>query len=386
MSNITSFRGGPGYLVWNGITWKLRTDWKVTNPDQFVESPSATGVGMTKIVSDKLGKISAVPKIFKASLAAQIAALFPYTTNTTTGGLMRPSSDLPAVIHARNGGTSNLGLTGTAYAAFLSKMPAVTFAPDKPLVDAMELTYLQALGSNVGDAASLFGTANATYTEPQFAPSDELYDRYTLGLGVTALAGGATTNGASTVSVTSTAGLLVGQAISGTGIPAATTVASITDGTHLVLSANATATGSSLALTTVGLPIVADKDGIKFTPVATPEWIKPAQEPTRDARLVKVAATLEFRPHNMDVDDFYSIYFPETVQQLGESFEQLGYPANITGAKSGGLNLLMPTVTRAKSGQEFSTKTPRQDKVVLDVIDTYSGGAWQPLFTFGVNA
>jgi hypothetical protein len=58
------------------------------------------------------------------------------------------------------------------------------------------------------------------------------------------LAGAATTNTSTTVTVTSTAGLQQGMKIGGTGIPAGAYIASITNATTFVLSAAATATGS----------------------------------------------------------------------------------------------------------------------------------------------
>lgn len=61
----------------------------------------------------------------------------------------------------------------------------------------------------------------------------------------TTLSGASTTSGSSTITVSSTANLAVGAAISGTGIPAGATIASITDATHFVISANATATGTA---------------------------------------------------------------------------------------------------------------------------------------------
>lgn len=64
--------------------------------------------------------------------------------------------------------------------------------------------------------------------------------------------GGATTEGSTTITVTSTAGMYPGQAISGTGIPANTYVRSITNGTTAVLTQAATATGSSLTFTLSG--------------------------------------------------------------------------------------------------------------------------------------
>lgn len=59
-----------------------------------------------------------------------------------------------------------------------------------------------------------------------------------------ALSSAATTNNDPNITVTSTANLAVGAAVSGTGIPVGATITSITDATHFVISANATATGS----------------------------------------------------------------------------------------------------------------------------------------------
>jgi hypothetical protein len=55
---------------------------------------------------------------------------------------------------------------------------------------------------------------------------------------------GATTNASATVTLASTAKLIVGQRVKGTGIPGNTTISAISDATHITLSANATATGS----------------------------------------------------------------------------------------------------------------------------------------------
>lgn len=59
-------------------------------------------------------------------------------------------------------------------------------------------------------------------------------------------AGGATTNGSTTITATSTAGMYPGQAISGTGIPAGTYVRSVTNSTTAELTQAATATGTTL--------------------------------------------------------------------------------------------------------------------------------------------
>jgi hypothetical protein len=59
----------------------------------------------------------------------------------------------------------------------------------------------------------------------------------------------ATTSSSTTVTTPTTTGLRAGMPVSGTGIPVGAFVSSITDGTTLVLSAAATATGASVRLT-----------------------------------------------------------------------------------------------------------------------------------------
>ena len=72
----------------------------------------------------------------------------------------------------------------------------------------------------------------------------------------------AVTNSTTTVTVASTAGLLPGMFVSGsTDIPANTTIASITNGTTLVLSTAALGTHSGLTLSAVGVPIVTNSSG-----------------------------------------------------------------------------------------------------------------------------
>jgi len=378
-ANNLLYYGGPAYSVWDSLTNILREDWKVTNPDQFFDIPSATGFQASRGILDKMGKVSAVPKIRLSTLAAQLAAFFPYTDNRMAGALVRPSSDLPMVIHMRNGGISNLGLTATLYAAMLTKMPKLIFAPNKALVDAVEWTYLQALGTSVGASASLIGTANASYSEPSWSIADELFDTYALGLGYTGTLA-SVTNSTTTVGLTTTAGLLVGQGVTGTGIPANTTIAAITPGTGITLSAAATTSGTP-TLTFAPVPIIMDKDGAEFDVTCTLEAVKPAQEPTRDFKQGEVKGIFRFRPWNIDVSTFYSTYFPETSQALGQSIEQLGFPLSIIGNNAAGVNLTIPCVTRVKSGHDFSTKNPRTDKVELMAVDT----AGSPLFTLGVN-
>jgi hypothetical protein len=75
----------------------------------------------------------------------------------------------------------------------------------------------------------------------------------TLATGVTThvsgtLAAGVTVLASTTITVTSTAGLLVGQYVYGTGIPLNSTVISVTSATAFVISAPATAAGTGLTL------------------------------------------------------------------------------------------------------------------------------------------
>ncbi|HEX7361696.1 MAG TPA: flagellar hook-basal body complex protein [Bryobacteraceae bacterium] len=60
---------------------------------------------------------------------------------------------------------------------------------------------------------------------------------------------GDTVSASNSVTVASTAGIVVGQSVSGAGIPAGTTVAGITSGTAFTLSAPATATANGVPLT-----------------------------------------------------------------------------------------------------------------------------------------
>ena len=100
---------------------------------------------------------------------------------------------------------------------------------------------------------ALINSGGATLRlKPKFASND--YTGGTFGISGTlnidgtgsparaSLTGGATNDTSPNVTVASTAGLVVGMVVSGPGIPAGTTIASIASGTSLVLSAPATAT------------------------------------------------------------------------------------------------------------------------------------------------
>jgi hypothetical protein len=72
------------------------------------------------------------------------------------------------------------------------------------------------------------------------------------------------TSGSPTLTCTSTTGVVAGAKITGTGIPAMTTVLSITDATHLVMSANASSDESTESGVTYQNPI-----GFTYAPLTT---------------------------------------------------------------------------------------------------------------------
>lgn len=78
------------------------------------------------------------------------------------------------------------------------------------------------------------------------------------------LTGAATTNASANVTVASTAGLVPGMAISGTNIPAGAFIVSVNSATQVTISANATATGSSLTLSAHQGSAAASGEGLVF--------------------------------------------------------------------------------------------------------------------------
>jgi hypothetical protein len=89
------------------------------------------------------------------------------------------------------------------------------------------------------------------------------------GVNTMATTGNTTSASNQLTSVAATAGIVAGQGVSGTGIPAGTTVSSIA-GTTVTMSANATATGSAVAVTFTG---GACAFGSKLTPAWTLSFI-----------------------------------------------------------------------------------------------------------------
>ncbi len=94
-------------------------------------------------------------------------------------------------------------------------------------------------------------TANKPFTDDGTATPSSLLSQPAAPV---SLSGAVLTSGRTDVTAASTSTLAVGMVVTGSGIPAGTTVASITDSTHFVLSSGATSTGAvNLTATTDGL-------------------------------------------------------------------------------------------------------------------------------------
>jgi hypothetical protein len=94
---------------------------------------------------------------------------------------------------------------------------------------------------------STLGKANATASG--LTATAPVIGRATSGNNAGNLTSAATTNGSPNITMAANTNVRVGDAISGTGIPAGTTVITVTSSTALVLSANASATNTGLTLT-----------------------------------------------------------------------------------------------------------------------------------------
>ncbi len=173
-----AFIGGPGYLTWNGITFQLHEDWNVDDDVQEFDIKSNLQGKLGSGISDTMVKITAKPMAFTGGIAAMMAVLFPYQPSAN-GQLIFPSTDLPAVIQTR------AGKSITFAAAAITKMPSVTFAPDKELLGEFELTCLVKNQTAQTDATSMVVVATSTYTEPSLTPLNLIYDLYTTAFGST---------------------------------------------------------------------------------------------------------------------------------------------------------------------------------------------------------
>ena len=240
-----------------------------------LNTPSANGTSVVAIPGDL--------EIRNATVTASTAGQIKTGSNLTIYGagflgLAAGSSESFATVTFNAEGGSDSGtkprITGTAAATSfaISGANAITAHnasyTGAPTLDS-NLTSLLFTGAD-GTAQTIhvtggempFGTARATglyinvpiNDTPAFTGSDGGLVKTgagLLGLNATNLSmgGGALTTGSSSVTVTSTAGLVVGQYVTGTGIPNYSTVTAITDATHFTISNAATATNTGQTFT-----------------------------------------------------------------------------------------------------------------------------------------
>lgn len=131
-------------------------------------------------------------------------------------------------------------------------------------IEVTSLAQSQKLIANgVASSSAAIGGSTATTLTFDFGTiTGNTFDAATGKYGAV-LSGAATTNGDPNITVASTANLAVGAAVSGTGIPAGATIASITDATHFVLSANATETNDPVDIN-VGATYTSNGAGTKI--------------------------------------------------------------------------------------------------------------------------
>ncbi|HSI15700.1 MAG TPA: hypothetical protein VK961_26875 [Chthoniobacter sp.] len=167
------FTGGPAYLVFDGVTFQLHDDWKVDlNLQHFDVKTNLQGTVAKAISENAMAKVTAIPIAFGGSISTAFAKLLPYQPSMR-GQFIFPASDKPLVIQTA------AGKSITFAAAALTKMPEITFAPDKIFFGAVEFTCLIANLADPSDDDAFLTIADSAYTEPALDPLDILFDIFT---------------------------------------------------------------------------------------------------------------------------------------------------------------------------------------------------------------
>lgn len=171
--------------------------------------------------------------------AAVAAGVVGPAIYTSVAGALTAGNTLPYLI------------TGPSTSGAITVNGGVKFEGDHTLTVTGTTTIRD--GANAGTAGGILvpSGANATITGGTGITSSSF----------TSGANGSTTNASSTVTMTSTAGIQPGMYITGTNIPTNTTVVSVTNGTTLVLSQNATATTTGTINFTLAGDVVIAADG-----------------------------------------------------------------------------------------------------------------------------
>lgn len=191
-----------------------------------------------------------------ADIQISQADLLPQATTTVTAGLnLDARSTIPAVapFDPNNPSTFNNSTSSTIYDSLGgSHVASIYFAKTGPNTWNQYLTVDGTVVPMATNPQPLTFSTGGVLLSPTSAVSSASFTP-----GVTTLAGASTTNGSANVTVTSTAGLAVGDTVTGPGIPAGATISAITAPNTITLSAAATATASPVTLTATSSSLAA---------------------------------------------------------------------------------------------------------------------------------
>jgi hypothetical protein len=313
------FTGGPAYLTWNGVTFQMHDDWTVDDSPEHFDVVTNLQGRVARGISDVMAKISFTPIAFGASIATLFTKLFPYQPSMR-GQLIFPSTDLPAVIQTQ------AGRSITFSSAALTKMPEITFAPDKVFFGRAELTCLIKNNAASSDADAFVTVANSAYTEPALNPLDILFDLYTVTYG--------------------------------TGTPAAPFNS-----------------------------IETDEGGVRFAPTVDLTPRKTARRGTYNMMIDGVSAEVRFTPENITEADWYDVLMKldGTGVTRGKLRGVLGDQLTVTGSGTGKARLTIPLAAAEDGGVRFGSDS-RVSEVTMAAHRKANAGVLQPLFTLGVVA
>ena len=168
---------------------------------------------------------------FTASSAGLNRALLKFSSGLETWYMnLYSQAETRSTTRSSTSSATTVTVASTAGLSVGMKVTGPGITGSATIVEILDATrYL--LSANIGNSAS---AVNFTYGDAITLSSTAALTRF--------VSIQSTTAGSTTVTVGSTSGLWVGQAFSAYGIPAGATIASITDGTRLVLSAAATVT------------------------------------------------------------------------------------------------------------------------------------------------
>jgi len=157
--NRNDFKGGPGTLTWNGVTFQLVDDWEAQSEIRAREVRTNLQGLVGKREDYAITRITAKPIAFTGSLSSLFTKLFPYSP-ASIGNLIFPATDLPAVIQTKDGKSI------TYSAAAITTMPPLQFSPMRELIGQVVLTCIRKAGVAADDAAAHVAVGSSAYSEP----------------------------------------------------------------------------------------------------------------------------------------------------------------------------------------------------------------------------